>query len=123
MTFLLPQSVPPTAESLLGQACFAGGYDLTPSPTRVRIENGRLLVSREHDESANLFLPWPIGPVGAMVTTPLRRPRSAHGIYITIPAMDNPKLASLNGKSVRMSPTKVDGNSTRLWKDAERGAQ
>ena len=69
MSFQLPNSLPPAAETLLKQASFAAGYDQTPSPTRVRIENRILHVSRDTDESGYLFLPWPVGPVGAMVTT------------------------------------------------------
>lgn len=69
MSFLLPSSLPPAADTLLQQACFAAGYDHTPSPTKISIQNNILHVSRELDESGYLFLPWPVGPVGAMVTT------------------------------------------------------
>src|SRR6185312_3376797 len=69
MSFQLPPTLPPAAEALLQQACFAAGYDQTPSPTQVRIDNRVLHLSREMDESGYLFLPWPVGPVGAMVTT------------------------------------------------------
>jgi hypothetical protein len=69
MAFTLPASLPPAAESLLAQASFAAGYDQTPSPTQVRIEGGRLVLTRETSESGYLFLPWPVGPVGAVVTT------------------------------------------------------
>jgi hypothetical protein len=69
MAFQLPPTLPPAAEALLQQACFAAGYDQTPSPTQVRIENRVLHLSREMNESGYLFLPWPVGPVGAMVTT------------------------------------------------------
>lgn len=69
MAFVLPASLPPAAESLLAQASFAAGYDQTPSPTTVRIENGLLHLSREADESGYLFLPWSVGPFGAVVTT------------------------------------------------------
>lgn len=68
MTFLLPNPVPPAAEALLRQACFAGGYDQTPSPTQVQIAGDRLVVSRGSNESAYLFLPWPVGANGVMVT-------------------------------------------------------
>jgi hypothetical protein len=69
MAFVLPTSLPPAAETLLAQASFAAGYDQTPSPTQVRIENGLLQLTRETSESGYLFLPWPVGPVGAVVTT------------------------------------------------------
>src|SRR5580692_8375232 len=39
------------------------------------------------------------------------------------PATERPKLASMNGKSVRMSPAKTSCISTRLWNEAERGWQ
>src|SRR5205823_15013181 len=39
------------------------------------------------------------------------------------PATDRPKLASMNGKSVRMSPANTSCISTRLWKDADLGWQ
>lgn len=69
MSFALPAKLPPAAEALFAQACFAAGYDQTPSPTTVRVENGFLHVSREIDESGYLFLPWPVGAAGAVVTT------------------------------------------------------
>jgi hypothetical protein len=69
MSFQLPNSLPPAAESLLTQACFAAGYDQTPSPTSVQIVDRLLRLSRETDESGYLFLPWPVGPAGVMVTT------------------------------------------------------
>ncbi|HEX4609499.1 MAG TPA: hypothetical protein VH092_14975, partial [Urbifossiella sp.] len=68
-TFLLPNPVPPAAESLLRLACLAGGYDQTPTPTRVELAAGRLVLSRETAESGFLLVPWPVGPGGAVVTT------------------------------------------------------
>ena len=41
--------------------------------------------------------------------------------YDATPAIDRPKLASMNGKSVKMSPANTAWNSCRLWNDAERG--
>jgi len=69
MTFVLPDPLAPSAAALLSHASFAAGYDRTPSPTKARIENGRLLLVREADESGSLFLPWPVGGAGAIVTT------------------------------------------------------
>ncbi|MFO0803152.1 MAG: hypothetical protein U0791_08545 [Gemmataceae bacterium] len=69
MAFALPATLPPAADSLLRLASFAAGYDHSPSPTRVRIENGLLHLSRDTDESGSLFLPWPVGSNGAVVTT------------------------------------------------------
>ena len=58
-----------------------------------------------------------------VVSTPLRSPRRAH-IYAspsTRPPRltESPKLASMNGKSVRMSPANTSCISTRLWNDAD----
>jgi len=69
MSFLLPNPVPPAAVPLLRLACFAGGYDQTPVPTTVVVENGRLVATRGTDESGYLLVPWPVGPAGAFVTT------------------------------------------------------
>lgn len=68
-TFLLPTPVPPAAESLLQLACVAGGYDQTPSPTTVRVEADRLVLTRDSSESGFLVVPWPIGSGGAVVST------------------------------------------------------
>ncbi|MFO0801340.1 MAG: hypothetical protein U0804_28070 [Gemmataceae bacterium] len=68
-TFLLPNPLPPAAESLLRLACVAGGYDQAPTPTAVRIEGDRLILSRESAESGFLAVPWPVGSGGALVTT------------------------------------------------------
>jgi hypothetical protein len=69
LSFSLPGHLPAAAEALLSQASFAAGYDQTPSPTKVKIENRILHLARETEESGYLFLPWPVGPAGAMVTT------------------------------------------------------
>lgn len=68
-TFLLPNPVPPAAESLLRLASLAGGYDQTPTPTAVRVEADRLVLTRESSESGYLVVPWPVGAGGAVVTT------------------------------------------------------
>jgi hypothetical protein len=68
-TFLLPTPVPPAAESLLRLACLAGGYDQTPTPTAVRVEADRLILTRATSESGFLVVPWPVGAGGAVVTT------------------------------------------------------
>lgn len=68
-TFLLPNPVPPAAESLLQLACLAGGYDQTPTPTSVAVEADRLILTRESGESGFLVVPWPVGAGGARVTT------------------------------------------------------
>jgi hypothetical protein len=69
MTFLLPNPVPPAAAAAVRRACFAGGYDQTPVPTRVEIDGPRLVVSRGLNESGYLLVPWPVEPFGSYVTT------------------------------------------------------
>jgi len=69
ISLLLPSPASPGLEPLLRLACFAGGYDLTPSPMSSRVDNGRLIVTRGPNESGYLLLPWPIGGTGPVVTT------------------------------------------------------
>lgn len=69
MSFLLPNPLPPVAEALLRQACFAGGYDQTPVPCRVELTDRRLVITRHESESGYLLVPWPVDPIGARVTT------------------------------------------------------
>ena len=69
MTFLLPSNLPPAADALLRQVCFAGGYDQTPVPTRVEIDAGRLVATRGLDESGYLMVPWTVEPLGTFVVT------------------------------------------------------
>lgn len=70
MTFRLPNSIPPGTESLLHQACIAGGgFDQTPVPTKVEVQSGQLIVSRSQDESGYLVIPWSVGTYGAIATT------------------------------------------------------
>ncbi len=67
MAFLLPNQLPAGADALLPLACLASGYDLTPAPTVVQIDSGRLVLSRDIAESGYLVVPWPVGPRGAIV--------------------------------------------------------
>ncbi len=68
MTFLLPHPLPPDADELLRQACFAGGYDHTPTPTRVQVADGRMVVTRRVNESGQLLVPWRVDQAGTHVT-------------------------------------------------------
>src|SRR5688572_19386359 len=68
-TFLLPTPVPPPAVAVLDRVCFAGGFDQTPTPTRVKVRGNKLTVSKETNESGYLLVPWPVGDAGAVVTT------------------------------------------------------
>lgn len=69
MTFLLPNPVPPPAAAAVRRACFAGGYDQTPVPTRVDVQGNRLVVSRSLSESGFLLVPWPVDSLSPFVTT------------------------------------------------------
>src|SRR3954466_15947010 len=69
MTFLLPNPVPPPAAAAVRRACFAGGYDQTPVPTRVDVQGNRLVVSRALSESGFLLVPWPVDSLSPFVTT------------------------------------------------------
>jgi hypothetical protein len=69
ISFLLPEPVPSAAAASLGNACFAGGYDQTPVPTAVHLENGRLVLSRPVNESGYLLTPWPVEPFGTLVVS------------------------------------------------------
>jgi hypothetical protein len=68
-SFLLPTPVPPAAAAVLDRACFAGGFDQTPMPTRVKLRGNKLTLSKGTSESGYLLVPWPIGDGGAIVTT------------------------------------------------------
>ena len=68
IALILPNPVPPGLEPLLRLACFAGGYDLTPSPISARVENGQLIVTRGPNESGYLLLPWPVRESETVVT-------------------------------------------------------
>jgi hypothetical protein len=69
ISFLLPNPVPPAAQALLRNGCFAAGYDQAPVPTAVEVHDDRLVATWELGESRYLVLPWPVGPFGTLVTT------------------------------------------------------
>lgn len=69
LTFRLPEKLPAGADAALRGACIAGGFDQNPVPTRVAIEDGRLIVTREVNESGYLMVPWPVEHFGNVVTT------------------------------------------------------
>jgi hypothetical protein len=60
MHFLLPASLSADAARELLRACVVGGPDNMPYPTQVRLNNGRLIVTRNVDESGALVVPWQI---------------------------------------------------------------
>ncbi|VTR98736.1 endo-1,4-beta-xylanase [Tuwongella immobilis] len=69
MSFHLPRELSTLASDACRYACIAGGYDHTPSPTQVRIQNERLTVSRELDESGYLQTPWLIEGAGLLMNS------------------------------------------------------
>ena len=68
IALLLPNPLPSGVEPLLRQACFAGGYDLTPSPISARVQDGQLIVTRGPNESGYLLIPWPVSESRIVVT-------------------------------------------------------
>ena len=69
LIFRLPETLPAGAETALRGSCIAGGFDQNPVPSRVVVESGRLVVSREVNESGYLMLPWPVEGFGNPLTT------------------------------------------------------
>src|SRR5262245_52913586 len=67
MTFLLPNGLTASAMRELERACVAGGPDNMPWPTEVRVENDRLIVRRDVDESGALVVPWEIPGTGRVM--------------------------------------------------------
>lgn len=68
ISFLLPDPVPPAAIPLLANATFAAGYDMAPVPGNVSIQDNRLTITRNLDESGYLLVPWPVGQFGTVVS-------------------------------------------------------
>lgn len=72
MTFLLPNPLPGGAAATLADACVAstvGYYDQSPVPTRAQVAPDRLVLTRDHDESGYLVVPWPVQPFGTLVVS------------------------------------------------------
>ena len=91
MSFLLPEVLPESAAATLPEAALASsrGYDdMTPVPTRVQVAGGRLTLSRTHNESGYLVVPWPVPPFGtlAVSSSTLRERRSRTGSCWSWPA-------------------------------------
>ena len=68
ISFLLPNPVPAAAEASLKNAFFAVGYEQAPVPTTLDIQDNRLIATWSLSESRYLFIPWPVGPFGTLVT-------------------------------------------------------
>lgn len=74
VTFLLPDPLPAEAARCLEQSCLAIGYDQSPVPTRRKIEDGRLELTKDANESGYLAIPWPVqgGGITVCLSTTLR---------------------------------------------------
>ena len=90
------------------------------SPTRVRIENRILHVSRDTDESGYLFLPWPVGPVGAMVTTTstLRERAEPYNLMVELARGKLNQVRTQTGEwrryAVRAMPVRIMESTTAI---------
>lgn len=67
MTFQLPRGLPPALAKDLGRACIAGGPDNMPWPTQTKVEDGRLVLRRDVDESGVLVAPWEVARAGRLM--------------------------------------------------------
>jgi hypothetical protein len=67
MNFLLPAGLSDEAAHELERSCVSGGPDNMPWPTQVVIDNGRLAVRRDVDESGYLVAPWRIDEAGQLM--------------------------------------------------------
>jgi hypothetical protein len=66
-TFLFPSATNTDAVRELERAFMAGGPDGMPWPTRARLQDGTLKVSRHIDESGFLAVPWDIPQTGRLM--------------------------------------------------------
>jgi hypothetical protein len=69
MHFLLPAGLSADAARELLRACVVGGQDIMPYPTQGRLDNGRLTVVRNVDESGALVVPWQVEDAGLLMTS------------------------------------------------------
>ncbi|HEV3236079.1 MAG TPA: hypothetical protein VGZ25_03765 [Gemmataceae bacterium] len=67
MIFQVPQGLTAEAVRELAHACVAGGPDNMPWPTDVHLDNGRLVVRRNVDESGYLLACWEIENAGLLM--------------------------------------------------------
>lgn len=81
LSFTFPDDLSRSARRCLERACVTGGYDLSPMPTRRRVEGSRLTLTRDVSESGYLTTPWPLGANGCpvlMSSTLRERPEPYH---------------------------------------------
>jgi hypothetical protein len=69
MIFELPPNLPSDCTLDLERASLAGGQDGMPFPTHARVEAGRLLLTRDVDESGTLLAPWQVDGLGRFMAT------------------------------------------------------
>ncbi len=69
MHFLLPAGLSADAARELRRASVVGGQDTMPYPTQVRLDNGRLTVARNVDESGALVVPWQVKDAGLLMSS------------------------------------------------------
>ncbi len=65
----LPAPLPKDAQTALERACVAGSQDCMPLPTQVLIDDGKLILSRNLDESGCLAVPWTIPGKGRVMVS------------------------------------------------------
>src|SRR5262245_22092132 len=67
LTFLLPKDLSADAARELQRTCVAGGPDCMPWLTQAQVENGRLLVHRDVEESGFVVASWEISETGRLM--------------------------------------------------------
>src|SRR5262245_48872296 len=69
LSFHLPKATPPDVLAGLTTAHLAGGYDLAPIPSEVRVVDGVLSFTPAEFESGFVTVPWPVTGFGTMLTS------------------------------------------------------
>jgi hypothetical protein len=134
VSFVLADALPADARQAAGRACLAGGYDLAPVPTKVQVENDRLVLRKEPAESGVVLVDWPVatvGPVTCSSATLRDRVEPYHlvvelargrvnqlrlrvtewsALGLEVPAEDQAELADLTRRfgKLTLSPTDAD---------------
>jgi hypothetical protein len=69
MIFELPPNLPADCAQELDRASVAGGQDGMPYPTHAKVEDGRLLLMRDVEESGSLLAPWQVDGLGRFMVS------------------------------------------------------
>ncbi len=69
MIFELPPNLPGDCAQELERASVAGGQDGMPYPTHARVEDQRLVLTREVDESGSVLAPWQVDGLGRFMAS------------------------------------------------------